>query len=244
MTDDRTRHNLLTELLKCHEVRLRYTRIRRKSSAPYSLTVRLVGDHWKRVHFRQSRGETQRADNRKGDVMATDDRTRRLREYVQHKPDCETRHKGQRWEPNYKRHGKWWFGAWVPDSTINPACTCGLDALLAAGEAERPTPSAELEREIAIAKAEVHACMTQQHDEQFIEDRMRCAYKLGAETPAPGWLPEQEKALRYAIAIVRDRIAVEAPKNALLVAGFVVQLENLLFSRLPAPLAAAKETSK
>lgn len=51
--------------------------------------------------------------------------------------------------------------------------------------AERPAEK-ELEREIGIAKAEVHACMTQQHDEQFIEDRMRLAYRLGrlADTPA------------------------------------------------------------
>lgn len=53
--------------------------------------------------------------------------------YLQHKAECASRNDGRRWEPHYKR-GRWrptgWYGAWIPDSTIEYDCTCGLAALL------------------------------------------------------------------------------------------------------------------
>lgn len=52
--------------------------------------------------------------------------------HIQHTPTCATRHKGERWEPHYEcHHGRWW-GAWVPDVSVNPECTCGRDQILAA----------------------------------------------------------------------------------------------------------------
>lgn len=52
--------------------------------------------------------------------------------YLQHLSTCDTRNKGQRWEPHYKRDNRrpeGWFGAWIPDASVDPPCNCGLAAL-------------------------------------------------------------------------------------------------------------------
>ena len=54
------------------------------------------------------------------------------------------------------------------------------------------------------------------------------------------------KALRYAILLVRERVGVEAPYNARIVAGMVVTLENHVeaLASLPAPAAPVAPTDK
>lgn len=55
--------------------------------------------------------------------------------------------------------------------------------LIAALSAAPAVPQPDFEREIVIAKAEVYACARLEDLGQFIEDRMRFAFKLGQVAP-------------------------------------------------------------